>query len=377
MTDDPLLAVEGLRTTFGTGSGDLVAVDGIDFTVERGETVCLVGESGSGKSVAVESLTGLVDQPPGRIEGSVRLRGTELTDLSPTALRAHRGASIAYVFQNPQDALNHCYTVGWQLTEAIQVHEDVSDAEARARAIDLLDTVGIPEPAGRIDEYPHQFSGGEKQRVMIAMALVTEPDLLVADEPTTALDVTIQAGILRLLDDLKDRYGMGVLFVTHDLATVSQIADRVVVLYAGKVMERGPVLDVFERPAHPYTRALLACLPGRGSELDAVGGAERGGIAGSLPDPTALPDGCRFAPRCPYAVSGCTAGDQPPEVDLGDGHSVSCVHYDPGDGPSVLAEAPESTPEAEQPDEGGGSSTDDGRPPEGGGRGRRGVIEDG
>ena len=370
MTNDPLLAVEGLRTTFETEAGELVAVDGIDFTVERGETVCLVGESGSGKSVAVESLTGLVDQPPGRIEGSVRFRGEELTDLSPAALRAHRGASIAYVFQNPQDALNHCYTVGWQLIEAIQVHEDVSEAAARARAIDLLDTVGIPEPAGRIDEYPHQFSGGEKQRVMIAMALVTEPDLLVADEPTTALDVTIQAGILRLLEDLKAEYGMSVLFVTHDLATVSRVADRVVVLYAGKVMERGSVLDVFEQPAHPYTRALLACLPG--SDLDAVGGAERGGIAGSLPDPTALPDGCRFAPRCPHAVSACTTGDQPPAVDLGGGHTVSCVHYDPGDDPSVLAAAPESTPEARRSADGG--SADDERPS--GATDRRGVIED-
>lgn len=350
-TDDPLLEVEGLRTTFETEAGELVAVDGIDFTVGRGETVCLVGESGSGKTVAVESLTGLIDQPPGRIEGSVRFRGEELTDLSPAALRRHRGASIAYVFQNPQDALNHCYTVGWQLTEAIQVHEDVSDAEARARAIDLLDTVGIPEPAIRIDEYPHEFSGGEKQRVMIAMALVTEPDLLVADEPTTALDVTIQAGILQLLDDLKVEYGMGVLFVTHDLATVSQIADRVVVLYAGKVMERGSVQDVFERPAHPYTRRLLSCLPGRGSGLDAVDGADRGGIVGSLPDPTDLPDGCRFAPRCAYAAAGCSTGDQPPEADLTESHSVSCVHYDPGDDPAVLSEVPESAPDAEQPSE--------------------------
>ncbi|GGI98947.1 ABC transporter ATP-binding protein [Halobellus salinus] len=347
-TDDPLLAVEGLRTTFETEAGDLVAVDGIDFTVERGETVCLVGESGSGKTVAVESLTGLIDQPPGRIEGSVRFRGAELTALPPKALRRHRGASIAYVFQNPQDALNHCYTVGWQLIEAIQVHEDVSDAAARARAIDLLDTVGVPDPAGRIDEYPHQFSGGEKQRVMIAMALVTEPDLLVADEPTTALDVTTQAGILQLLDDLKAEYGLGVLFVTHDLATVSQIADRVVVLYAGTVMERGPVVDVFERPAHPYTRALLACLPGRESDLDAVGGAERGGIAGSLPDPTAPPDGCRFAPRCAHAESACSTGDQPPEVAVGDGHRVSCIHYDPGDDPSALPDPTESAAEAER-----------------------------
>jgi len=338
MTDgEPLLRVEGLRTTFDTDAGELVAVDGVDFEVRAGETVCLVGESGSGKTVAVESITGLVDQPPGRIEGSVRFRGTELTDLPDAQLRSHRGASIAYVFQNPQDALNHCYTVGWQLIEAVRVHEDVSKSVARARAIDLLDTVGLADPAGRMDAYPHQLSGGEKQRVMIAMALVPEPDLLVADEPTTALDVTVQAGILRLLDDLQAEYGMGVLFVTHDLATVSRIADRVVVLYAGKVMERGGVFDVFERPAHPYTRKLLACLPGAGG-VDAAGGAARGGIGGSLPDPTAPPDGCRFAPRCDYAVTSCSVGDQPPAVELAEGHAVSCVHYDAGDDPTVLAD---------------------------------------
>ena len=347
MTDDePLLRVDDLRTTFDTDAGELVAVDGVDFEVRAGETVCLVGESGSGKTVAVESITGLIDQPPGRIEGSVRFRGEELTDLSAAELRSHRGASIAYIFQNPQDALNHCYTVGWQLIEAVQVHEDVSQETARARAIDLLDTVGIADPASRINEYPHQLSGGEKQRVMIAMALVAEPDLLVADEPTTALDVTIQAGILGLLNDLKAEYGMGVLFVTHDLATVSQIADRVVVLYAGKVMERGSVFDIFEEPAHPYTRGLLSCLPGRGG-VDAVGGTGRGGITGSLPDPTDPPDGCRFAPRCSYAVGSCSSGDQPPEVELAAGHTVSCVHYDPGDDPSVLSEkgSPDSTAE--------------------------------
>jgi peptide/nickel transport system ATP-binding protein len=331
MSGEPLLSVRDLRVTFDTDAGELVAVDGVDFEVRAGETVCLVGESGSGKTVAVESLTGLINQPPGRIEGSVRFRGTELTDLTPKQLRRHRGPSIAYVFQNPQDALNHCYTIGWQLIEAVRVHEDVPRKAARSRAIDLLDTVGIADPAGRMDEYPHQFSGGEKQRVMIAMALVAEPDLLVADEPTTALDVTIQAGILRLLDDLKEEYGMGVLFVTHDLAIVSQIADRVVVLYAGTVMERGDVFDIFERPANPYTRRLLSCLPGRRGA-----GPRRGGIAGSLPDPTDPPDGCRFAPRCDYAVASCSVGEQPPEVEVAEGHSVSCVHYDDGDDPSVL-----------------------------------------
>jgi peptide/nickel transport system ATP-binding protein len=320
MTDgDPLLAVENLTTTFETDAGRLVAVDGIDFEVHEGETVCLVGESGSGKTVATESITRLVDEPPGTVTGSVRFRGRDLLDMTARQLRAVRGTEIAHVFQNPQDAMNHCYTVGWQLVEAIQVHEDVSDRAARARAIDLLDRAGIATASARFDDYPHQLSGGQKQRVMIAMALVGSPALLLADEPTTALDVTVQAGILDLLDELQDDYGMGILFVTHDLGVVAEIADRVVVMYAGKVMERGSVLDIFERPAHPYTRALLECLPGRG--------ATTGGIPGELPDPTDPPDGCRFASRCAHAVDQCREGTQPAAVEVGPGHRVSCVHY--------------------------------------------------
>jgi peptide/nickel transport system ATP-binding protein len=319
MTDAPLLEVENLTTTFGTDAGRLVAVDGIDFEVHEGETVCLVGESGSGKTVATESITRLVEEPPGEITGTVRFRGRDLLGMTDGQLRSVRGNEIAHVFQNPQDAMNHCYTVGWQLVEAIQVHEDLPDAAARARAIDLLDRAGIANASARFDDYPHQLSGGQKQRVMIAMALVESPALLLADEPTTALDVTVQAGILDLLDELQDEYGMGILFVTHDLGVVAEIADRVVVMYAGKVMERGSVLDIFERPAHPYTRALLECLPGRG--------APAGGIPGELPEPTDPPDGCRFASRCEHAVDRCTGGGQPPEIEVGPGHRVSCVHY--------------------------------------------------
>jgi peptide/nickel transport system ATP-binding protein len=345
--DPPLLAVEGLTTTFETSAGRLVAVDGIDFEIGEGETVCLVGESGSGKTVAGESITRLIRSPPGSIEGSVRFRGREITTMSAAELRDLRGNRIAHVFQNPQDALNHCYTVGWQIVEAIRTHEDVPAARARERAIELLDDVGIANPATRVDDYPHEFSGGQKQRVMIAMALATSPDLLIADEPTTALDVTVQAQILGLLDDLQAEYGMSLLFVTHDLGVVARIADRVVVLYAGKVMERGGVHEIFERPAHPYTRALLACLPGRGLAAE--------GIDGSLPDPTDPPDGCRFAPRCPHATDECRAGDQPGEIHLSTDHAVSCVYYGPGYDASVLDADPLGSGDAAT----GGAITDD------------------
>jgi peptide/nickel transport system ATP-binding protein len=326
--DDRLLTVENLTTTFTTDAGRLVAVDGIDFDVCEGETVCIVGESGSGKTVATESITRLVKEPPGTVTGSVRFRGRDLLEMDDEQLRSVRGNKIAHVFQNPQDAMNHCYTVGWQLVEAIQVHEDLSDEAARARAIDLLDRVGIANASVRFDDYPHELSGGQKQRVMIAMALVESPDLLVADEPTTALDVTVQAQILDLLAELQDEYGMGILFVTHDLGVVAEIADRVVVVYAGKVMERGSVLDIFERPSHPYTRALMRCLPGTGGPT--------GGIPGELPDPTDPPEGCRFAPRCEHAVGSCWGGDQPEEIEVEPGHRVSCVHYRGGTDSSVV-----------------------------------------
>ena len=333
--DEPLLVVEGLTTTFDTDDGDLVAVDGIDFTVEAGEIVCLVGESGSGKTVATESITRIVDSPPGRLEGSVRFRGRDLPSMGEPELRAVRGYEIAHVFQNPQDALNHCYTVGWQVVEALQVHEDVADETARTRAIDLLDRVGLANASSLFDAYPHELSGGQKQRVMIAMALIGDPDLLIADEPTTALDVTVQAQILRLLDDLRREFDMGILLVTHDLGVVAEVADRVVVMYAGKVMERGSVLDVFERPAHPYTRGLLDCLPG-------TGGTE-GGIPGTLPDPIDPPEGCRFAARCAYAEDACRTGEQPAEIEADPGQFVSCIHYRPDRDESVLEETDRRT----------------------------------
>jgi peptide/nickel transport system ATP-binding protein len=317
----PLLSVQDLHTRFDTEDGTVRAVDGVSFDVQEGETVCLVGESGSGKTVACESITKLIPRPPGEIaDGAVNFDGEDLTELSGKALREYRGGRIGHVFQNPQGALDPVYTVGEQLIEAIQLHRDVPQAEARERAVDLLDRVGIGDVSERFDDYPHQFSGGMKQRVVIAMALACDPDLLIADEPTTALDVTIQAQVLRLLDELQDERGMAMLFVTHDLGVVAEIADRVVVMYAGKVMETGDVYQVFENPSHPYTRALLECLPGRGRALETIGG--------TLPDPTDPPDGCRFHPRCPHAVEECKTGEQPAFEDVGGEHDVSCVLHD-------------------------------------------------
>ncbi|MFB6161528.1 MAG: ABC transporter ATP-binding protein [Haloferacaceae archaeon] len=326
---DPLLSVRDLRTQFHTEGGVVRAVDGVSFDVRRGETVALVGESGSGKTVTAETITRLIRTPPGEVAGgAVYFDGENVVEMDERELRRLRGARIAHVFQNPQGSLNPVYSVGWQVVEAIRVHEDVSEAAARDRAVDLLDRVGIPEAATRFHDYPHELSGGMKQRVSIAMALAAEPDLLVADEPTTALDVTIQNQILRLLGELQREFGMSVLLITHDLGVVAEVADRAVVMYAGKVMERADVEALFDAPAHPYTRALLDCLPGRGRELASIGG--------QLPDPTDPPAGCRFHPRCSYAVDACRTGDQPPLHPVGEDHDASCVHHAPDGDPSLL-----------------------------------------
>lgn len=248
-SNNPLLEVNNLSTTFRTEGGELVAVDDINFTVNEAETVCIVGESGSGKTVATESVTRLIKEPPGNIKGEILFDGKDLMNAGKKEIRSIRGNSIAHIFQNPQEAMNHCYTVGWQIVEALRVHQEISKKEAKARAIDLMDRVGIANASTRFDDYPHEFSGGQKQRVMIAMALVGNPDLLIADEPTTALDVTVQAQILNLLRELQDDFGMSILLVTHDLGVVAEIADRVVVMYAGKVMERGDVFEIFEKTA--------------------------------------------------------------------------------------------------------------------------------
>jgi len=335
----PLLDVTDLHTYFNTDSGTVRAVDGISLTVEKGETVAIVGESGSGKTVASESITRLFKSPPGYIhEGSITLNGQEVTEMGDDELRTLRGEEVSHIFQNPQGALNPVYSVGWQIREAITLHQDVSEAEAREKAVELLTQVGVPEASSRLDDYPHEFSGGQKQRVIIAIALACEPDLLIADEPTTALDVTIQAQILKLLKKTQERQDMGMLFITHDLGVVAEVADRVVVMYAGKVMERGTVYDVFESPSHPYTRAMLECLPGTG---------ELGGIPGDLPDPKDPPDGCRFADRCDHAVAACRTGDQPEEhpVPGNPDHEVSCVHFGPSMDPSVVLDDEATTTE--------------------------------
>jgi peptide/nickel transport system ATP-binding protein len=320
---EPLLAVRDLRTQFHTDEGIVRAVDGVSFDVRRGETVALVGESGSGKTVTAETITRLIRTPPGEVAGGeVRFDGEDVVGMDEDDLRRLRGGRIGYVFQNPQGALNPVYPVGWQVVEAVRLHDDVSEAAARDRAVDLLDRVGIPEAATRFHDYPHELSGGMKQRVAVAMALAPEPDLLVADEPTTALDVTIQNQILRLLSEIQREFGTSVLLITHDLGVVAEIADRAVVLYAGKVMERAGVEALFDAPAHPYTRALLDCLPGRGRELDSIGG--------ELPDATDPPAGCRFHPRCSYAVDACRTGEQPPLHRVGDDHDAACVHHGPG-----------------------------------------------
>ncbi|WP_123538569.1 ABC transporter ATP-binding protein [Halosimplex salinum] len=333
---DPLLSVRDLHVRFDGDDGTVRAVDGVDFDVRTGETVCLVGESGSGKTVACESITRLISTESAEITGEVRFDGTDLTALSESALESYRGGRIGHVFQNPQDALDPVYTVGAQVVEAIRIHRDVSKSAARAEAIELLDRVGIGDVTERFDDYPHQFSGGMKQRAVVAMALACDPDILIADEPTTALDVTIQRQVLELLADLQEEREMALLFVTHDLGVVAEVADRVVVMYAGNVMETADVYELFDAPAHPYTRALLDCLPGRGEGFETIGGA--------IPDPTDPPAGCRFRPRCPHAIPECEGGDQPGfrpvgpadgEAD-GDGanetgpveHRVSCVLYD-------------------------------------------------
>ncbi len=296
-----LLEVAELRTYFHTGEGVARAVDGVSLEVDPGEVVGVVGESGCGKSVLSLSIMGLVAEP-GRIEAgsSIRLGGRELTTLGERELRAVRGCDMAMIFQEPTTSLNPVHPVGGQVAESLRAHRGSGRSEARGRAIELLERVGIADPSRRAGEYPHQLSGGMRQRVMIAMALANEPDLLIADEPTTALDVTIQAQILELLAGLRRDTGMAIMLITHDLGVVAEVCDRVVVMYAGRVVEEGPVADVFRRPAHPYTEGLLAAVPrpgGRGGEL-AV-------IPGTVPSATAWPAGCRFRPRCPYGWDRC------------------------------------------------------------------------
>ena len=297
----PLLQVDDLRVSFATDDGIVQAVDGVSFSLAPGEVLAIVGESGSGKSVTAQTLTGLTRAPNTRISGSVTYRGQELTELDDDGLRDIRGEEIAMVFQDPMSSLNPVYRVGDQIAEMIRAHRDVSKKEGQARVVELLTSVGIPNPQVRARSYPHEFSGGMRQRVMIAMALSCQPALLIADEPTTALDVTVQAQILRLIADLNRERGLAVVLITHDLGVVAEIADRVVVMYAGQIVEDGSIDDIFYAPHHPYTWGLLGSL----ARTDRPRGERLTQIAGQPPSLVDLPPGCRFAPRCTFEFDQC------------------------------------------------------------------------
>jgi peptide/nickel transport system ATP-binding protein/oligopeptide transport system ATP-binding protein len=319
-----LLDVRGLRTHVATEEGKVAAVDDVSFSVASGEVVGLVGESGSGKSVTALSIMGLLPQPPGRIaSGEILFEGEDLARLSEARLQRLRGRSISMIFQEPMTSLNPVFTVGDQIVETVMAHERLSPRQARARAIEMLAKVGIPSPERRVDDYPHQLSGGQRQRAMIAIALACNPKLLLADEPTTALDVTIQAQILDLLRSLQEEFRMAVLMITHNMGVVAECADRVLVMYAGKIVEEGTVDAVFERPRHPYTEGLLASIPSLDDDR-----ARLQTIAGTLPSLAALPPGCRFAPRCPYVEPACHAAP-PPLFPAGPGQRAACILRDP------------------------------------------------
>jgi len=318
----PLLDIRGLSTWFDTEEGVVKAVDGVDLDVATGETVGVVGESGCGKSVTALSILRLIPTPPGRYAaGRVLFDGRDLLALEERKLRAVRGNEVAMVFQEPMTSLNPVYTVGSQIGEVLRLHRGMGGRAARARSVELLRKVGLSSPEAQVDAYPHQMSGGMKQRVMIAMAIACEPALLVADEPTTALDVTIQAQILDLLRAMQRELGMAILLITHDLGVVAEMADRVVVMYAGRVVESAPTAALFAAPRHHYTDGLLRSLP----EMHRAGERRLREIPGTVPHPLRLPSGCRFRTRCPAATSRCAEVD-PPLEGTADGRRLACHH---------------------------------------------------
>lgn len=320
----PLLEVNHLQTHFRTPNGVNRAVDGLSFSVEAGETLAIVGESGCGKSVTATSIMRLVPDPPGRSGGSILFEGRDILKLSENEMRAVRGNEISMIFQEPMTSLNPLLTIGWQIREALSLHQDLSRREAEARAVEMLRLVGIPAPERRVNEYPHQLSGGMRQRAMIAIALACDPKLLIADEPTTALDVTIQAQILDLMSDLKTRVGAAVVLITHDMGVVAEFAERVIVMYAGRKVEEARSADLFANPRHPYTIGLLAAIPRLGSSLE--GEVERlAEIPGLVPDLSKPLTGCVFAERCFKATEFCTRV-APALVEKAPGHIAAC-HY--------------------------------------------------
>jgi oligopeptide/dipeptide ABC transporter ATP-binding protein len=314
-----LLAVAGLKVHFRSENDVARAVDGVDFEVYRRETVCLVGESGCGKTVSALAVLGLVACPPGDIAGGrILFSGRNLLGLAEADIQKIRGRRIAMVFQEPLTSLNPVFTIGEQIAEPLRTHLALPEPEIRKRSVRLLQDVGIDSPAERLKDYPHQLSGGQRQRVMIAMALACEPDLIIADEPTTALDVTVQAQILKLLNRLQQSHGMSILYITHDLAVVSQIADRVYVMYAGVIVEQGSLAQIFKAPSHPYTQALLAALPSRKKR-----GRRLYSIPGQVPNPARKPSGCPFHPRCPKVTPPCREL-YPGMCAFEEGHSARC-----------------------------------------------------
>ena len=321
-----LLEVKNLRTQFRTRAGVVRAVDGVSFHLGEGELLGLVGESGCGKSITAMSLMRLVGPPGEIVGGEVWFAGENLLAASEGRMREIRGDDIAMIFQDPMTSLNPVYTVGEQIAEALRLHRKLNRRQAREAAVEAMREVSIPDPARRVDDYPHQLSGGMRQRVMIAMALACDPKLLIADEPTTALDVTIQAQILELIDELRRTRNLAVLLITHDLGVVAEVADRVAVMYTGRIVEESPVGELFARPKHPYTEGLLRSVP-KLTEAHVAKAERLSTIEGTVPKPTNLPEGCHFAPRCPQRMPRCTEGDIP-LYQLDGGVSVRCVLYD-------------------------------------------------
>ena len=318
---DYIIQVKNLKTWFHTDDGIVKSVDDVSFAVRRGKTLGIVGESGCGKSVTSLSVMGLVKCPPGRIEsGEILLDGENLLVKTDEEMRQIRGKRIAMIFQEPMTSLNPVFTVGQQITEALRIHENISKAEAKIRAIEMLRMVKIPLPEQRFHEYPHQLSGGMRQRVMIAMALCCKPDLLICDEPTTALDVTIQAQIMNLINELKENLGTSVMMITHDLGVIAEVADDVMVMYAGKVVEMAGCDDIFDNPLHPYTSGLMNCIPRLNDDLE-----ELSVIPGTVPAFDQMPQGCAFCPRCPWASEICR--QEMPELTEYQGRQVRCFRY--------------------------------------------------
>lgn len=327
-TGEVLLAVNNLKTYFNTDDGVVKSVDGVTFHIKKGETLAVVGESGSGKSVTSLTVMRLIPMPPGQIAGGeILFTGKDgvqrnLVNVSEAEMRRIRGNDISMIFQEPMTSLNPVFTVGDQIAEVVRLHRRASRTAARARALEMLRLVRVADPEQRLDAYPHQLSGGMRQRVMIAMALACDPDLVIADEPTTALDVTIQAQILELLDDLRHRLGTAILLITHDLGVVAETCDDVAVMYAGRIVEQAPAAELFSRPLHPYTIGLLAARP----DADRRGTGPLTTIPGMVPPPQEFPSGCRFHPRCGHAQQPRCDGEVPPLRELSPGHFVRC-HY--------------------------------------------------